>query len=297
MKIIGTFGLVVTVSVALLQPAQGRSHGGGGGARSFSGGHFSSAGHYSGRSAGFSRGGGGYYRGGAGYSRAGAGNYRGGAYYRGGGRYSQRAASTATFRNRAYANAGSRNVATVNRATAIKPGTYSTSGAQWARRGAGPAQTGGGGTGGVGTGGGGTGSGGRVPSSVSNGWDRTCDHTWNGHHCRWYNNAWIIIDPWWAYYPWSWGYGYPYGGYYGGYYGDYYYDDGYANGYADEGGYGDANVREVQAVLARKGYYHGAIDGSFGPATRDAVRQYQINHGLEATGRIDGSVIGKLGLR
>ena len=54
---------------------------------------------------------------------------------------------------------------------------------------------------------------------------------------------------------------------------------------------------EVQAVLARKGYYHGAIDGSFGPATRDAVRQYQINHGLEATGRIDGPVIGKLGLR
>lgn len=96
-----------------------------------------------------------------------------------------------------------------------------------------------------------------------------------------------------AFYPW--GYGYPYG-----YYDDRYYDDGYAaNEYSQseyDNGNPDSSVSQVQAALAREGYYHGAIDGSIGPATRNALRRYQENHGLDVNGRIDRRVLEALGL-
>jgi Putative peptidoglycan binding domain len=80
----------------------------------------------------------------------------------------------------------------------------------------------------------------------------------------WWGWGW---GPWWG-----WGWGYPYG-YYGGYnYG------GYGSGY----GYGDSSqsrVTELQSRLARAGYYHGAIDGIMGPATRRAIRAYERDHG------------------
>jgi hypothetical protein len=80
----------------------------------------------------------------------------------------------------------------------------------------------------------------------------------------WWGWGW---GPWWG-----WGGGYPYG-YYGGYnYG--YYGSGY--------GYGDnsrSRVAELQSRLARAGYYHGAIDGIMGPATRRAIRAYERHHG------------------
>jgi His-Xaa-Ser repeat protein HxsA len=100
-----------------------------------------------------------------------------------------------------------------------------------------------------------------------------------------------------AFYPWGYGYGYPYG--YS------YYDDGYyANDYAAseysqseyDNGNLDSSVSQVQAALAREGYYHGAIDGSVGPATRNALRRYQQNHGLDVNGRIDRRVLEALGL-
>ena len=80
--------------------------------------------------------------------------------------------------------------------------------------------------------------------------------------------------PWWWGWGWGpwWGGGYPYG-YYGGYnYGD------YGSGY----GYGDSSqsrVAELQSRLASAGYYHGAIDGILGPATRRAIRDYERDHG------------------
>jgi len=80
---------------------------------------------------------------------------------------------------------------------------------------------------------------------------------------------------WWGWGPWwggGWGWGYPYG-YYGGYnYGD------YGSGY----GYGNSSqsrVAELQRRLASAGYYHGAIDGIIGPATRRAIRGYERDHG------------------
>ena len=82
--------------------------------------------------------------------------------------------------------------------------------------------------------------------------------------------------PWWwgwGWGPsWGWGSGYPYG-YYGGYnYGGY----GSGYGYSDSSG---SRVAELQSRLASAGYYHGAIDGIMGPATRRAIRAYERDHG------------------
>jgi len=101
------------------------------------------------------------------------------------------------------------------------------------------------------------------------------------------------------------GNGYPYGGYYGGagngngypsgssYYGSYYGGPGNGNGYSSgsshygshSGGTGNGNdypthsrVAELQRRLARAGYYSGKIDGSLGPATREAIHAFERDH-------------------
>jgi hypothetical protein len=101
------------------------------------------------------------------------------------------------------------------------------------------------------------------------------------NHFNNFNNVVFIGDfgfPWWWGWGWGWGpswgwaAGYPYG-----YYGGYNYD-GYGSGY----GYSDSSgsrVAELQNRLARAGYYHGAIDGIMGPATRRAIRAYERDHG------------------
>ena len=151
-------------------------------------------------------------------------------------------------------------------------------------------------------------------------WDRNCDHWWNGHRCRFVNNSWIIFDfgfyPWWPIgYPYDYGYGYGYDyypsgyGYDPGYYGDgqyygqgeYYGQDQYygQDGYNSPDQYGDADspVAAAQAQLARQGYYHGRIDGVFGPETRRAVVAFQRDHGLNPTGYLTRDTRSALGLR
>ena len=60
----------------------------------------------------------------------------------------------------------------------------------------------------------------------------------------------------------------------------------------------NSGVSQVQrAALGREGFYHGAIDGSVGPATGNALRRYQRDRGLSVTGRIDRSVVEALRLR
>ncbi len=44
-------------------------------------------------------------------------------------------------------------------------------------------------------------------------------------------------------------------------------------------------VKEMQTKLRSKGYYHGKLDGKFGPATRKAVRKFQTAMGLRADGK------------
>src|SRR5437870_8857673 len=95
------------------------------------------------------------------------------------------------------------------------------------------------------------------------------------HHFNHFNNVVFIGDfgfPWWwgwGWGPsWGWGSGYPYG-YYG-------YNYGSGSGYGDSSG---SRVAELQRRLASAGYYHGAIDGIMGPATRSAIRAYERDHG------------------
>lgn len=44
-------------------------------------------------------------------------------------------------------------------------------------------------------------------------------------------------------------------------------------------------VRVMQNQLKRKGYYSGAVDGKFGPATKKAVIKYQTAIGIKADGK------------
>jgi Putative peptidoglycan binding domain len=48
----------------------------------------------------------------------------------------------------------------------------------------------------------------------------------------------------------------------------------------------EAERRQVQAALARLGYYGIQVDGVFGPETRAAIRRYQHEIGSATTGRI-----------
>ena len=98
---------------------------------------------------------------------------------------------------------------------------------------------------------------------------------------RFFRNRFVFVDsfgfPFWG---WGGGWGYPYG-YYGGY------GYGYPYGYGGYGyqGYGNgSSVVQLQRRLARAGYYHGAIDGIMGPATRRALRAYERDHNPRAYG-------------
>jgi hypothetical protein len=106
------------------------------------------------------------------------------------------------------------------------------------------------------------------------GWNHNQQYFWNGHHYRWFNNGWFIIDP----FPWV------AGG--GGYYGPGYY--GYGNG-------GPLSV-QVQAALSQQGYYNGPVDGIVGPGTRAAIAAYQRDNGLPVTGTITPGVLNDLGI-
>jgi hypothetical protein len=132
-------------------------------------------------------------------------------------------------------------------------------------------------------------------------WDRSRDHVWNGHHCRFINGSWVIFDfgfdPWWPY----WGYPYDYYGYT--YYPDDYDQSGYGYGgeYYDQNGYADQSTSSIVAAaqerLAREGYYRGQIDGIVGPETRRAIARYQSNHGLRVNGNLTPDTLGAMGLR
>ncbi|MBV8377174.1 MAG: peptidoglycan-binding protein, partial [Verrucomicrobia bacterium] len=89
-------------------------------------------------------------------------------------------------------------------------------------------------------------------------------------------------------YPW-WGWDYPY--YSDAYYG---YDPYYSGSYEGDHDPRLTSTRAVQAALAWQGYYSGRIDGIMGPETREAIRAFQKNRGLPATGQIDSRLIGAL---
>lgn len=52
-----------------------------------------------------------------------------------------------------------------------------------------------------------------------------------------------------------------------------------------------ASIARAQAALARLGYAPGPADGAVGPMTVAAIRAYQVDSGLEATGEVDAALL------
>ena len=55
-------------------------------------------------------------------------------------------------------------------------------------------------------------------------------------------------------------------------------------------------VRAAQQALAQQNYYRGSINGVLDDATRSALFQYQVDHGLSGTGNLDGRTARALGI-
>lgn len=54
---------------------------------------------------------------------------------------------------------------------------------------------------------------------------------------------------------------------------------------------GSFNVYRGQIALKELGYKPGPIDGIMGPATHEAVRRFQRDHGLVATGEFNEATV------
>src|ERR1700722_6626006 len=98
---------------------------------------------------------------------------------------------------------------------------------------------------------------------------------WRGH----YNRIVFVGGGW---YFWNAGYWYPAWGYDSS---SYYPYDGPIYGY--NGMAPDQVTVGVQSQLQRDGYYAGPIDGQLGPMTRQAIANFQADHGLAITSAID----------
>jgi len=55
-------------------------------------------------------------------------------------------------------------------------------------------------------------------------------------------------------------------------------------------------ISAAQQALAQQNYYRGAINGQLDDATRNALFQYQVDHGLSGTGNLDGRTARALGI-
>lgn len=57
-----------------------------------------------------------------------------------------------------------------------------------------------------------------------------------------------------------------------------------------------SRISEIQTALAQDGAYQGAPSGRWDAATVDAMRQFQTEHNLNPSGKIDALTLQKLGL-
>lgn len=111
---------------------------------------------------------------------------------------------------------------------------------------------------------------------------------WNGNrwgHRRGRSRGYY---PYYSYYPYRYGFGYPFFGT------SFYFTSSYPRYASYNGG---SVVVAVQQELARAGYYHGAIDGIAGSGTRSAIRRYERAAGLPVDGLIDSSLLARMGIR
>ena len=107
---------------------------------------------------------------------------------------------------------------------------------------------------------------------------------WNSH----YNRVVFVFGGW---YYWNAGWWYPAWGYAPN---AYYAYDGPIYAYNDLRP--DQVIANVQAALQEQGYYQGDVDGLLGPLTRDALANYQRDHGLYETAAIDRPTLESLGM-
>ena len=125
-------------------------------------------------------------------------------------------------------------------------------------------------------------------------WDRTREYMWDGRRYHWDGDTWIVLP----------------GAVYGG--------GGFRSSATLQDDVGLDNTREevyvprttatttvevdssltadVQRRLARRGYYHGPVDGVIGPRTRSAIAGFQDDNGMQANGVMTREVISALGL-
>jgi hypothetical protein len=99
-------------------------------------------------------------------------------------------------------------------------------------------------------------------------WDRGGEHSWNGHHYRWYDGGWLIVDD--GFWP--------------------------VPTVAVYSGGGGSLIASAQQQLANDGYYNGPIDGIAGPGTRNAIANFQNDNNLAPTGRLNEPTRVALGL-
>jgi hypothetical protein len=109
------------------------------------------------------------------------------------------------------------------------------------------------------------------------------DHFFH-HHRRFFFGFDVVAFgfPYWWYPDFYYGYPYDYANYDGSAVYDYRYWAGLAT--------------TVQTELARRGYYHGSIDGIVGPGSREAIRAFQKSNDLTVTGLIDPPLLKALKL-
>ncbi len=56
----------------------------------------------------------------------------------------------------------------------------------------------------------------------------------------------------------------------------------------------NAQVSQIQQMLADKGYKVGTVDGQMGAKTKTALKQFQQSQGLQASGQIDAQTLAAL---
>ncbi len=118
---------------------------------------------------------------------------------------------------------------------------------------------------------------------------------WDRHHHdrNWWRNHYtrfVIFGG--GYYYWNSGFWYPAYGY-DPYFSTYAYD---APIYGSNDLSPEQVMANVQTELARRGYYYGAIDGTYGPETREALLRYQQAYGLALTGMLDQATLESIGI-
>ena len=62
----------------------------------------------------------------------------------------------------------------------------------------------------------------------------------------------------------------------------------------DAGAFIKPTVQEIQTALQNVGLYQGKIDGSLGPKTKKAIREFQEQNSLKADGKVGPQTWGKL---